>query len=244
MTTQRLSVQQRHRRRARRTHGRVERVGPDPNSYLSEERARMVLQYCRRRAQAGGMRERITLILVESYLYTGLRAIELLGMQLQDIPPYNGHQNTVRISSEFAKRRKERALLVNPKIVTKWEKFCKRYHTEQVRIIHSKPPRGDTRTWRDKKTAALRTPLFVNERGGTLSYWSAYRRLRTVGRNCGFDLRPHILRHTYATQLYEKGGDLRFVQDQLGHSSPAVTQIYAKTVNPRGIQNLQMVDWG
>ena len=202
----------------------------------------MVLHYCRQKA--GGVRAEITLILIESYLYTGLRAIELLGLQLQDIPPYNGHRNTVRVSGEFAKRGKERALLVNPKIVEKWEKFCKAHHFEKLRIIFSQPPRGDTYTWRQTKESALRTPLFVNERGGPLSYWSAYRRLKTVGRNCGFDLRPHTLRHTYATQLYEKTGDLRFVQDELGHSSPSVTQIYAKTVNPRGMQNLQKVDWG
>ena len=162
---------------------------------------------------------------------------------MQDLPPFNGHRNIVRVSSVFAKRGKERALLVNPKIVVKWGKFCKKYHGEQLRIIYSQP-RGDTYTWREKRQLALRTPLFLNERGKPLEYWSVYGRIKTVAMRSGVDLRPHILRHTYATQVYGKGGDLRFVQDQLGHGSPAVTGVYAKTVNPRGIQNLQMVDWG
>jgi len=195
----------------------------------------MVLNYARNKAAAGGVRSAITLMLLESYFYTGLRAIELLGLVLLDLPGFNGHEDLVRIPEDFCKKTKQRTLLVSKKLVVKWEVFIERFHQPALEAIKS----GGL-----KRQKALRTPLFLNERFAPMEYHNVWHRLNTVARNTGVELRPHVCRHTYATQLLKHSNSLELVQDQLGHSSPITTRIYARTLKGPSVQYLDKMDFG
>jgi integrase/recombinase XerD len=70
--------------------------------------------------------------------------------------------------------------------------------------------------------------LFLNQRGGRLSRQSAWQIIHDAAEAARLpgEISPHTLRHSFATHLLEGGADVRVVQELLGHSSVATTQIY------------------
>lgn len=70
--------------------------------------------------------------------------------------------------------------------------------------------------------------LFLSQRGRRISARSIQLRLRRLGQRQGLgrDVHPHMLRHSFASHLLESSGDLRAVQELLGHSDIATTQVY------------------
>jgi integrase/recombinase XerC len=76
--------------------------------------------------------------------------------------------------------------------------------------------------------AAGETALFVGRTGRRLSSREVQRRIkrRALAAGLDVDVHPHMLRHSFASHLLQSSGDLRAVQEMLGHASIASTQVY------------------
>ena len=80
-----------------------------------------------------------------------------------------------------------------------------------------------------KKILTSDDALFVNLRGSRISTRSVQERIKNIALKQGLPpVNPHMLRHSFATHLLESSGDLRSIQELLGHSSLSTTQIYTR----------------
>jgi len=145
------------------------------------------------------------LALVELLYGAGLRVGELVALDMDDL---SLTQRLVRVSG---KGRKERIVPFGRRAADAVREYL--------------PHRSG---WREQHHGGDE-PLFVNQRGGRLSDRSVRRVLDEAVRRTAdlHRLHPHALRHAFATHLLEAGMDLRAIQELLGHSSLATTQIYA-----------------
>jgi integrase/recombinase XerC len=147
-----------------------------------------------------GIRDRAIL---EVLYAAGLRVSEISAANVEDV---NLEIREIRVTGKGDKERV--SLLGRPAIDA-----LLRY-TEGVRTL-----------WLKRQSEAA---LFLNRSGGRLTARSVQRLVKRYALIAGldFDLRTHTLRHSFATHLLDGGADLRVVQELLGHSSPATTQIY------------------
>ncbi len=181
------------------------------NMFLSLEEPERVLAHVR--GTAGGRAEPARLldrVIIEGLLFSGLRSSELCALRVGDTTC--GAGDSVFIVRNPGGR--ERVVHL-PQSVSA---LIKRY----VVLTRGKAKRLD-------KTQ----PLLLNERGKGYERTALYRRVVRILGDAGLEERASVqlLRHTYGYLAYLRtGGNLLFVQRQLGHAHPMITSIYARFV--------------
>jgi integrase/recombinase XerC len=139
--------------------------------------------------------------IMELLYSSGLRLAELVGL---DVSGLDLRDRTVHVRGKGSK---ERIVPVGRQAIDALTKWL----SERASMAHAGEP-----------------ALFVGRRGDRLGPRAVQKRVAYWARRQGVSLRvyPHVFRHSFASHILESGGDLRGVQELLGHANLATTQIY------------------
>jgi integrase/recombinase XerD len=173
--------------------------------FLSVEEVERLLAQPKANTHAG-LRDRAMIELMYS---TGLRVSELCELKVGDIQMDPGCLRCI------GKGNKERLVPVGRQALSMVQKY---FRESRPNFLRGSSPY-----------------MFLNQQGrkiGRITFWKT---LRDYGRKAALrkPLTPHMLRHSFATHLLDRGADLRSVQMMLGHSDISTTQIYTHVVEER-----------
>jgi len=149
------------------------------------------------------------LAIIELMYSTGIRVAELCGICLADLKTNPGRLHCI------GKGDKERIVPIGSKAIIAVQRYVK----------ESRP----------KLLSEQTNLLFLNQHGKQINRTALWSVFVFYGRKAGItkSIKPHILRHSFATHLLDSGADLRSIQIMLGHSDISTTQIYTHVIESR-----------
>jgi integrase/recombinase XerC len=144
----------------------------------------------------------LVVVIIELFYGTGMRRAELISLRKDD---YNHHLSQIKVKG---KGNKQRIIPVTENLSHVIDEYLNRRE--------------------EMEGANVFDNLLLTHTGRPLYAQYVYRLVRdSIARVSTLDYRgPHILRHTFATHLLNKGADLMSIKELLGHSSLAATQVY------------------
>jgi len=148
--------------------------------------------------------------LMELFYSSGLRVSELASLNIQQV---DLDQGFLRV---FGKGSKERVVPVGGRASDAVKAYLESGRPHFVK-------------------AKTGSQLFLNNRGSSLSRVRLWMIVQSYAKRAGITkaVKPHLLRHSFATHLLSGGADLRAIQEMLGHASIATTQIYTAVESKR-----------
>lgn len=168
----------------------------DLPSFVKEEEIVHLLDKIEFTQDFSGLRDRLILELLYA---TGIRLAELISLKESDV---NFYEKTIKV---LGKRNKERIIPIGNSLVVLIRSYLN-----------------------CKAEGMIRTTLILTDTGESTYSMFIYRKVKkylsvvtTLSKKS-----PHVMRHTFATHLLNKGADLNAVKDLLGHTSLAATQVY------------------
>lgn len=169
-------------------------------------------------ASRGRMVDLLGRALLEVLYATGARIGSILSARVSD---YRSEDMTIRVMDKGGK---ERILYLSPSAQTALEDYLM-----LTRPIYTA---GKDAPW-----------LFVSHHGAKLTRQVAAEIISRIAARAGIEKRvtPHVLRHSIATHLLERGMDVRLVQEFLGHARLGTTQIYTHVTQPQLRAKLEQV---
>lgn len=148
-------------------------------------------------------------VIIELLYGCGLRVSELIGLKI------NNFDMSAKYLTAFGKGSKERIIPLGTKAINALTEYLK------YREFLIKKYKLDTKT------------LLISDSGRCLNRQDVYNFIHEQGKKIHKNISPHTLRHSIATHLLENGADLRVVQELLGHSDVATTQLYTHVSKKR-----------
>ena len=183
-----------------------------PESYMSEKERRRLLQTCKEKAELDSLKGRITYptryMLVDLALFSGLRVAEMASLKIGD---FNLSGNEPYLIVRNGKGNKKRTVYLDNEL----KKHLKEYISFKGKTLKH-PIDNDA-------------PLFPGRDFKHCPPITLMKSFKVALSDAGLPMRYsiHKCRHTYATFLLRDTGNLKFVQNQLGHASLSMTCLYA-----------------